>query len=98
MTSGTDVLVGTAVEICVVAIVTGVIYRVMGSPLGLFKLNKIQPFHRGVLMKGEVVDRVLEPGAHWIWSRRTVFLCDARPIPFQLNSQDVRCRQTRGFE
>jgi regulator of protease activity HflC (stomatin/prohibitin superfamily) len=90
MASGTDLLVGVAVETCLGAIVLGVIYRVMGSPLGLFKLNKIQPFQRGVLMKGEVVDRVLEPGTHWIWSKRTIFLCDTRPKPFQLNSQDVQ--------
>jgi regulator of protease activity HflC (stomatin/prohibitin superfamily) len=53
-------------------------------------LNKIQPFQRGVLMKGETVDRVLEPGAHWIWSRKTIFLCDTRPRPFQFNSQEVQ--------
>jgi regulator of protease activity HflC (stomatin/prohibitin superfamily) len=90
MTSGTDMLVGAAVEISVGAILVGVIYRVMGSPLGIFKLTKIQPFQRGVLMKGEAVDRVLEPGSHWIWSRRTVFLFDTRPKPFQLNSQDIQ--------
>jgi SPFH domain / Band 7 family len=90
MASGTDVLIGVAVEISLAAIVLGVIYRVLGSPLGLFKLNKIQPFQRGVLMKGEVVDRVLEPGTHWIWSKKTIFLCDTRPKPFQLNSQDVQ--------
>jgi hypothetical protein len=90
MESGTDLLIGITVEIGLAAIVLGVIYRVLGSPLGLFKLNKIQPFQRGVLMKGEIVDRVLEPGAHWIWSRKTIFLCDTRPKPFQLNSQDVQ--------
>jgi hypothetical protein len=91
MASVTDVLMGAAVEISLAAIVLGVVYRVLGSPLGVFKLNKIQPFQRGVLMKGEVVDRVLEPGTHWIWSRRTIFLCDTRPKAFQLNLQDVRC-------
>ncbi len=90
MASGTDILVGVAVETSLAVIVLGVVYRVLGSPLGLFKLNKIQPFQRGVLMKGEIVDRVLEPGSHWIWSKKTIFLCDTRPKPFQLNSQDVQ--------
>lgn len=90
MESGTDLLVGITVEIGVSVIVLGVIYRVLGSPLGIFKLTKVQPFQRGVLMKGETVERVLEPGAHWIWSRKTIFLCDTRPKPFQFNSQDVQ--------
>lgn len=90
MTSGTDLLVGVTVETAFAAIVLGVVYRLWGGTLGLPKLNKIQPFQRGVLVKGEIVDRVLEPGTHWISPKRTIFLCDTRPKPFQLNSQDVQ--------
>ena len=90
MAGGTDQLIGVTVETVLVAIVLGVIYRLWGGVLGLPKLNKIQPFQRGVLMKGEVVDRILESGTHWISPKRTIFLCDTRPKPFQLNSQDIQ--------
>jgi regulator of protease activity HflC (stomatin/prohibitin superfamily) len=90
MSSGTDLLVGVTVETAFAAIFLGLIYRFWGSALGLPKPNKIQPFQRGVLMKGETVDRVLEPGTHWVSPKRTIFLCDTRPKPFQLNSQDVQ--------
>jgi regulator of protease activity HflC (stomatin/prohibitin superfamily) len=90
MAGGTDLLIGVTVEAVLAAIALGVVYRLWGGALGLPKLNKIQPFQRGVLMKGEVVDRVLEPGTHWISPKKTIFLCDTRPKPFQLNSQDIQ--------
>jgi regulator of protease activity HflC (stomatin/prohibitin superfamily) len=90
MNSAEDILIGTAVDGSLAVIVLGVIFRIWGGTLGIPKPNKIQPFQRGVLMKGEVVDRVLEPGTHWVSPKRTVFLCDTRPKPFQFNSQDVQ--------
>ncbi len=90
MASGPEIMAGVAVEISLAVFILGVIYRLLGRPLGYFKMNKIQPFQRGVLMSGEIVERVLEPGTHWIWSKKSILLCDTRPKPFQLNSQEVQ--------
>lgn len=90
MNSPEEIVIGIAVDGSLALIVLGVIYRIWGGTLGFPKPNKIQPFQRGVLMKGEVVHRVLEPGTHWVSPKRTIFLCDTRPKPFQFNSQDVQ--------
>jgi SPFH domain / Band 7 family len=90
MADAGDAVIGALVEMAFALIMGGVIYRFICVPLGLPKQHKVLPFQRGVLMKGEKVDRILEPGTHWISPKRTFFLCDVRPKAFQLNSQDVR--------
>jgi regulator of protease activity HflC (stomatin/prohibitin superfamily) len=91
----TDLIIGGLVETALALCVGGLVYRLFGNALGLPKPNKVFPFQRGVLMKGEKVDRILEPGRHWVSPKRTILLCDVRPKPFQLNSQDVQCADGR---
>jgi regulator of protease activity HflC (stomatin/prohibitin superfamily) len=90
-----EILIGAVIETAVAVFIGGIIYRSLGNTLGLPSPNKVLPFQRGVLMKGEEVERILGPGRHWISPKRTFFLCDVRPKPFQLNSQDIQCADGR---
>jgi hypothetical protein len=84
-----EVVIGVLVEAFIAATALGVVYRLWGRTLGIPQSNKVLPLQRGVLMREDQVQRVLEPGSHWVSPKSTIYLCDMRPKPFQVTGLEV---------
>ncbi len=89
MSNFTEVVVGVVVELVLIAIVLGVLYRIWGGVLKLPRRQSVQAFQRAVLHCDGRVERVLGPGSHWVSSKKSVFLCDVRPSPFEVPAQEL---------
>jgi regulator of protease activity HflC (stomatin/prohibitin superfamily) len=89
MSSFGEIAVGAAVEIVLVGIAGGILYRVWGKFHPTPKRQIVPPFHSGVILLGGQAERVVGPGAYWISSKRTLVLCDMRAKPFQIPSQEL---------
>jgi regulator of protease activity HflC (stomatin/prohibitin superfamily) len=89
MSSPAEIAAGAAVEVVLIGVAAGVLYRVWGKFLPTPKRHTVPPFYTAVLMRGRTVERVLEPGAYWISSKRTLVLCDMRSKPFQVPAQEL---------
>ncbi len=85
----TEILVGTAVELFFVLIAAAVLYRLWGWFFPVPTRQIVPAFQRGVVLLDNRVEKVLDPGAHWIGPKRRLLLCDMRPTPFQLPSQEL---------
>jgi regulator of protease activity HflC (stomatin/prohibitin superfamily) len=84
MATPLEIAAGATVELVLAAVAIGVLYRVWGSLFAVPKRFKVLTFQRGVILKGEEVEKVVGPGSYWITPKRTLVLCDMRPKPFQL--------------
>ncbi len=84
MSTPLEIAAGVTVELVVAAVAIGVLYRVWGGLFAVPKKVKVLSFQRGVVLKGEEVEKVVGPGSYWITPKRTLVLCDMRPKPFQL--------------
>jgi regulator of protease activity HflC (stomatin/prohibitin superfamily) len=49
----------------------------------------VPALQQGVLLREGKVEKVLGPGTYWITPKRTLLLCDIRPTPFQIGSQEL---------
>ena len=84
-----EIIAGVAVELGIVVIAGGVIYRFFAGRFLIPKREIILPNQRGVLVRGEEHIRVLEPGACWIRPKQKLLLCDVRPRTLQIEGFDV---------
>lgn len=84
-----EVAAGAAVELFLVTIALAVTYRVGSWFFAVPKRQIVQAFQRGVLLRENRVEKVLDPGAYWITPKRRLVLCDVRPTPFQVSSQEL---------
>jgi hypothetical protein len=89
MESAGEVAIGISVELILVAIALGVLYRFLGRFFSVPHRQAVLSFQRGVLLHGERVEKVLLPGTYWIKPKRTLMLCDMRPKPFQVLAQEL---------
>ena len=89
MSSPAEIAAGTAVELFLLALAVGLLYRVWGRFLPVPQKQRVLAFQRGVVLLGESVEKVLGPGSYWITPKRTLLICDMRPKPFQVQSQEL---------
>ena len=89
MESAGEVAIGVSVELILAAIALGVLYRFLGRFFSVPHGQAVLSFQRGVLLHGERVEKVLQPGTYWIKPKRTLMLCDMRPKPFQVPTQEL---------
>jgi regulator of protease activity HflC (stomatin/prohibitin superfamily) len=89
MANSFELLAGVAVELALVVLAGMVIRRVLGQLSFLPSRGKLLPFNRGVILNGDSVERVVEPGACWIAPGRTLIPVDIRPKPFQVAAREV---------
>lgn len=82
-----EIVAGTAVEIFLIALALGILYRVWGRVFAVPQRLTVLGFQRGVVLLGDSIERVLEPGRYWITPKRTMVACDMRPKPFQVPAQ-----------
>ena len=89
MSGASDVAAGVGLELLIVVVALGLIYRLWGALLPLPRRQLIVEFQRGVVLKNGRVEKLLNTGVHWISSRRTLVVCDMRRKPFQVAGQHV---------
>lgn len=89
MSTATEIIAGTAVEVVISAVALGLLYRVWGKFLPTPHRQRILPFQRGVLLKHDGSSKILDPGDHWVSSKQATLLCDMRAKPYQVAAQDV---------
>lgn len=89
MSSPLEIVAGITVELVFVALAIGLLYRVWGRVFAIPQRRVILPFQKGVLLQATQVVKTLDPGMYWISPKRTLFLCDMRPVPFQVPSIEL---------
>jgi regulator of protease activity HflC (stomatin/prohibitin superfamily) len=86
-----EIVAGVAVEVVVFGIVAGVIYRFLSGRFLIPKREIVLPNQRGVVVQGENILRVAEPGSCWIRPKQRIVLCDMRPRPLQMAGLEIIC-------
>ena len=89
LASAGEIAAGPAVEVVFIVIGLAVLYRLWSWFFPVPKLLVVQAFQQGVVVVDGKVERVLPPGAYWVGPKRRMVLCDIRPTPFQVPSQDL---------
>ena len=91
-----DFLLACVVEIFFVAlalggfgVAVGLLYRLWGVFFPTPGRKTVLAFQQGVVLLGNKVERIVGPGSHWITPKRTLVVCDVRPVPFQVANQQV---------
>jgi regulator of protease activity HflC (stomatin/prohibitin superfamily) len=97
MSSIAEIVAGTAVEVVIFGVAGGVLYRVWKQASFLPQRKTLLPFNRGVLLEGEHVVKVLEPGSYWIKPKQTFVPVDVRPRPFQMSPRELVTSDGRGL-
>ncbi|HEY5329992.1 MAG TPA: SPFH domain-containing protein [Acidobacteriaceae bacterium] len=87
--SASEIIVGVGVEAVLFAIVLAVIYRFLSGRFLVPKREIVLPNQRGVIVEGERVVRVAEPGTCWVRPKQRIILCDMRDRPMQLAGMEV---------
>jgi regulator of protease activity HflC (stomatin/prohibitin superfamily) len=85
-----ELVVGSTVELFFLLLAVGILWRVWGSFLPTPQRQRILAFQRGVLLLNDKVEKVLAPGSYWVTPKRTLVVCDMRPKPFQVATQDIQ--------
>lgn len=89
MESGAEIAVGVLVELALASVVGLALFslwvRVFGGP----KRGTVLPYQKGVLMRNGMVLRVVDPGRYWVTANRTLFVCDMRQKPIQVQDADL---------
>jgi regulator of protease activity HflC (stomatin/prohibitin superfamily) len=89
MLSPTEIAVGAAVELFFATIALAILYRIWGWFFAVPKRQVVPAFQLGVVLLEGKAEKVLSPGAYWITPKRRLILCDVRPTPFQVPSQEL---------
>ena len=92
-----EFLAGTAVEAVIFGVAGGVLYRVWRGAAFLPQRKTLLPFNKGVVLEGERVVKVLDPGSHWIKPGQTIVSVDVRPRPFQMPPRELLTSDRQGL-
>ncbi|WP_231966672.1 SPFH domain-containing protein [Terriglobus roseus] len=89
MANSFDVLAGVAVELALIVLAGTVLQRILGKLSFVPSRIKLLPFNRGVLLKGDSVVKVVEPGYHWVRPSQSLVPVDMRTKPFQVSAREL---------
>jgi len=89
MANSFDVLAGVAVELALIVLAGMVLQRIVGRLSFVPSRIKLLPFNRGVVLKGNSVVKVVEPGNHWVGPGQTLVPVDMRSKPFQVSAREL---------
>jgi regulator of protease activity HflC (stomatin/prohibitin superfamily) len=78
MESTPEILTGIAVEVGLLVLVLGTVFRLLSGKFLVPSRMVILPNQRGVIVQGDRVVRVAEPGTCWVRPDQRVVLCDMR--------------------
>jgi hypothetical protein len=87
--SASEVAVGVAVEAVMFSIAVAVAYRFLAGRFLFPKREIILPNQRGVVVKGDQIVRIAEPGSCWLLPKQKVILLDMRAKPLQMLGVEV---------
>jgi regulator of protease activity HflC (stomatin/prohibitin superfamily) len=82
-------LAGAAVEVVIFGVAGGILYRVWRDASFLPQRKTLLPFNRGVVLEGERVVRVVEPGSYWISPKQSMVPVDVRARPLQTEQREL---------
>jgi regulator of protease activity HflC (stomatin/prohibitin superfamily) len=68
----------------------GLLYRLWGGFFPTPSRKTVLAFQQGVVVLENKVERLVGQGSHWITPKRTLIVCDVRPVPFQVANQQVQ--------
>lgn len=88
---------GVALEAVVFGIAAGVLYKFWKQMSFLPQRKLLLPFNRGVLLDGERVVKVVEPGRYWVKPRQTLVAVDIRSRPFQMEARELLTADGQGI-
>lgn len=88
MVSPADIAAGITVELVILGVGLALIYRIAGKVIALPRRLVVPAFQAGVVFADGKPEREVGPGSYWLMPRRTIHICDTRPTPFQLPSQE----------
>jgi hypothetical protein len=83
VTTFIEYLAGAAVEVVIIGVAGGILYRVWRGASFLPQRRTLVSFNRGVILEGERVVRVIDSGSCWITSKQSLVPVDIRARPFQ---------------
>jgi hypothetical protein len=86
-----EIVAGVAVEVLVFGIAASVLFRFLSGRFLVPKREIVLPNQRGLIVQGEEILRVAEPGTCWIRPKQRIILCDMRPRPLQMAGLEVTC-------
>jgi hypothetical protein len=86
-----EIVAGVAVEVVVFGIAASVLYRFLSGRFLIPKREIVLPNQRGVIVQGESIVRVAEPGTCWIRPKQHIIVCDMRPRPLQMAGLEIIC-------
>ncbi|MEK6397831.1 MAG: SPFH domain-containing protein [Terriglobus sp.] len=89
MTNTFDVLAGVAVELALIVLAGTVLQRILGKLSFVPARMKLLPFNRGVVLRGDAVVKVVEPGYHWVTPSQSLVPVDMRTKPFQVSAREL---------
>ncbi len=89
MATNPELLLDFAVEVAIFALAATVMRRFYTHLSFLPHRVNLLPFNRGVILNGDTVEKVVEPGHRWIAPGRTLVPVDIRPKPFQVPAREV---------
>jgi regulator of protease activity HflC (stomatin/prohibitin superfamily) len=78
MESTSEILTGIAVELGLLVLVLGTVFRLLSGKFFVPSRMVILPNQRGVIVQGDRIIRVAEPGTCWVRPNQRVVLCDMR--------------------
>jgi len=89
MANALDTMAGVGVELVICALAGFALQRLVGKISFLPQRLQLMPFNRGVILRGDVVEHVVEPGYRWIKPGRTLVPVDIRKKPFQVPIREL---------
>lgn len=87
--SVSEIVAGVAVEVGLLVMVAGVVYRFLSGRFLIPKREMVLPNQRGVIVEGDRIVRIAEPGTAWVRPKQHIILCDMRVRPIQLAGVEV---------
>ena len=84
-----EIAAGVAVELGIFTMAAFVVFRLFSGRFLVPRREIILPNQRGVVVQGDQIVRVVEPGTCWLRPRQRVVLIDVRPKPLQMAGVEV---------
>jgi regulator of protease activity HflC (stomatin/prohibitin superfamily) len=97
MTTLIEYFAGAAVEVVIFGVAGGILYRVWRGASFLPQRKTLLPFNKGVVLEGERVIKVLDPGSHWVKPRQSLVPVDVRARPFQTSPRELLTADNQGI-
>ncbi len=89
MADALETIAGTAVEILLIGFAGFGLRQLLGRMSFMPQRMRLMPFNRGVILHGDMVEGVVEPGYRWLKPGRTLTPVDIRRKPFQVPIREL---------